>query len=225
MQIPLSPRLQTCCSFVHPSDRVADVGCDHGYLSIYLLTHGIASQVVAGDINEGPLQSAVTNAARFGVTENIRFFLSNGLQNMPRDFDTAVIAGMGADVMESILSDAPWLCNGSYRLILQCQSRTPALCRYLSNHGWYISQEKIVRDGRFLYTVMEVLRGDQHMTEAQCHFPPALYAVQQPLVAEYYAQVVKRLRIAAVGQKNEALFALLAELDRTVPAWAKGETT
>ena len=34
MKIPLSDRLLACCSFVRRGDRVADVGCDDGYLGI-----------------------------------------------------------------------------------------------------------------------------------------------------------------------------------------------
>ena len=127
MKLPISQRLLACCSFVHPCDRVADIGCDHGYLGIHLLTNGIASSVIAADIREGPLQSAIRNAEKYGVAGNIRFFLSDGVKTIPRDFDTLVCAGMGADVMISILEAAPWLQQDSYRLILQCQSRTHQL--------------------------------------------------------------------------------------------------
>ena len=55
MKIPLSDRLLACCNFVKRGDRVADVGCDHGYLGIYLLTNGIARSVIESDVAEGPL--------------------------------------------------------------------------------------------------------------------------------------------------------------------------
>ena len=54
MKLPLSDRLAACCRFVHPGDRVADVGCDHGYLSIHLLQTGIASHVYASDVRKVP---------------------------------------------------------------------------------------------------------------------------------------------------------------------------
>ena len=131
MKIPLSKRLQACCAFVAPGDRVADVGCDHGYLGIYLLTSGIAASVIASDVNEQPLGSAMANADRFGVRDQMEFYLSDGVKEIPRDFDTLVCAGMGADTMISILESAPWLQSGSYRMILQCQSKQPhcaAIC-------------------------------------------------------------------------------------------------
>ena len=63
MNLPISARLLACAGFVSPGDRVADIGCDHGYLGIYLLQKGIASGVIASDLRPGPLQSAVRNAA------------------------------------------------------------------------------------------------------------------------------------------------------------------
>ena len=62
MKLPLSDRLLLCAGFVAKGDRVADIGCDHGYLGIYLLKNGIASSVIASDVREGPLQSAIRNA-------------------------------------------------------------------------------------------------------------------------------------------------------------------
>ena len=79
MTSSLSPRLLACCGFVSPGDRVADVGCDHGYLAIHLLQNNIASFVYAGDINEGPLQSAVRNAQKYGIEDKISFYLSTSL--------------------------------------------------------------------------------------------------------------------------------------------------
>ena len=55
MNLPISTRLLACCSFINPGDRVADIGCDHGYLGIYLLKNGLAKSVIAADINRGPL--------------------------------------------------------------------------------------------------------------------------------------------------------------------------
>ena len=45
MKIPLSSRLEAACRFINQGDRVADVGCDHGYLGTYLLKNNIASFV------------------------------------------------------------------------------------------------------------------------------------------------------------------------------------
>ena len=154
MKIPLTSRLLACCSFIAPGDRVADIGCDHGYLGIYLLKKGIASTVIASDIREGPLQSAIRNSEKYGVQDKISFYLSDGVKSIPQDFDTLVCAGMGADTMISILQAAPWLKDGKYRLILQCQSRRPELRKYLYENGFSIRSETLAEDGKFIYPVI-----------------------------------------------------------------------
>lgn len=206
MNLPISNRLLACCGFVAPGDRVADIGCDHGYLSIYLLTNGIASSVIASDINEQPLQSAVRNAEKYGVREKIQFFLSDGVRNIPRDFDTLVCAGMGADTMVSILDSAPWLKSKQYRLILQCQSKTPMLRQYLSQNGWRITEESVLRDGKFLYTVMEVYYEPEYprLTEGEWYFPPALMENPGVELPEYFQRVLFSLRRAINGRGENA---------------------
>jgi len=219
MRIPLSKRLIACCNFISPGDRVADIGCDHGYLGIYLLTQGIAASVIAADVNEGPLQSAKRNAAKFGVRDKMTFYLSDGVRNIPREFDVMVCAGMGADTMISILDAAPWLKSDSYRLILQCQSKTPMLRQYLSEKGWRIMEESVLRDGRFLYTVMEVEYRPEHprLTVGEYYFPPALLENPAPELPEYYNRLLFSLRRAVTSQKENAdpqMAAALKELEK-----------
>ena len=206
MKLPISDRLLACARYVAPGDRVADVGCDHGYLSIYLLTQGIASACIASDINEGPLQSAMRNARRFGVTEKIRFFLSDGVGSIPRDFDTLVCAGMGGDTMVHILESAPWLQDARYRLVLQCQTKNHLLRRYLTENGWVIRDEIVLRDGKFLYTVMDVVfQPGLTATPGAWYFPPAIWAHHPtPEAAGYYHYIRKGLRVKVAGRGESA---------------------
>ena len=215
MKIPLSDRLLACAGFVHPGDRVADIGCDHGYLSIHLLTTGMASQVIASDINQGPLDSALRNAMKYGVRDKIRFFLSDGVRNIPRDFDTLICAGMGGDTMIHILDSAPWLRSDQYRLILQCQSKTPMLRRWLSDAGWEITEEAVLRDGRFLYTIMEVCWNPDcpKLTVGQTYFSPALLKNPSPALPEYYQWVIGGLQVATAHKDDPEKKQALEELE------------
>ena len=229
MNLPISDRLLACAGFVCPGDRVADIGCDHGYLGIYLLKNGIAKSVIASDIRPQPLQSAVRNAAKYGVSHQMSFHLSDGARDIPRDFDTLVCAGMGADTMVSILEAAPWLQSRQYRLILQCQSKTPMLRAYLSEHGWRIAEEAVLRDGRFLYTVMEVWYQPDypHLTEAECHFPPALLENPSKDVPAYYQWVLGGLALISEHQpEKKPLYEAVRALAQTPElTWLKEEST
>ena len=215
MKLPISDRLLSCAGFVHKGDRVADIGCDHGYLSIHLLTQGIASSCIASDVKEGPLQSAQRNGRKFGVANKLQFCLSDGVCSIPRDFDCMVCAGMGGDTMIHILEDAPWLKDESYTLILQCQSKTPMLRRYLSENGWQITRESVLRDGRFLYTVMKVqyCPDAPKLTTGQCYFSPALLQSPSKDLPAYYQWVVDGLKIATAHQDDAEKKQALLELE------------
>lgn len=227
MDISLSPRLLTCCNFICPGDRVADVGTDHGYLGIWLLQKGIASSVIASDIAPGPLSAARQNAEKYGFSDRMHCYISDGVREIPRDFDVLVCAGMGGDTIISILGAAHWLKDKKYRLVLQCQSKTPLLRHYITDRGWRIAEETVVRDGHFLYTVMEVWWDPGHsLTTGQWYFPPALLENPGPETKEYYNRVISSLRRAVEGQKDRApkeYIDALQELEALPPelSWLK----
>ena len=160
----------------------------------------------------------------------MEFYLSDGVKAVPRDFDTMVCAGMGGDTMVSILSAAPWLKDAKYRLVLQCQSKTPMLRQYLTENGWRITEETVLKDGRFLYTVMEVNFQPEYprLTAGECHFPPALLENPSDFTAQYYRRVLEGLRICATHQNDPKKKQLLDELTALaeVPElqWLKEET-
>ena len=219
MKIPLSTRLLACAGFVKKGDRVADIGCDHGYLSIHLLTRGIARSCIASDVAKGPLQSAKDNARKFGVSDNITFHLSDGVQSIPRDFDTLVCAGMGGDTMIHILESAPWLKSEQYRLILQCQSKRPELRKWLYDNGFAIRRETLAKDGKFCYPVTEVVYAPgESLKGAEFYITPALRSSHSPLLPEFYDRVVGGIRTSVEGlsrtggEKYEEMKAVLEEL-------------
>jgi tRNA (adenine22-N1)-methyltransferase len=214
MKLPISDRLLACADFVHKGDRIADIGCDHGYLSIYLLQEGIAASAICSDVRQQPLQSAIRNAEKYGLREKMEFYLSDGVQSIPRDFDTMICAGMGADTMVSILEAAPWLKDHKYRLILQCQSKTPMLRQYLSDEGYCIAKEVVLRDGRFLYTIMEVVFApeQERLTPAQCYLPAILTGAEADAYRDW---VIGGLKIAVQHQNDPQKEEILRELEDT----------
>ena len=204
MKLPISERLLACCDFVAKGDRVADIGCDHGYLGIHLLTSCIAASMIESDVAPGPLDSARRNAAKYGVENAMTFCLSDGVKDIPRDFDTLVCAGMGGDTMIHIFSAAPWLKSSRYRLILQCQSKTPMLRAWLDAQGWRIAEERVLKEGKFLYTIMEVWWQPEHarLEPGECYFPAALLENPSAMVPAYFAWVKKGLEITLAHQAD-----------------------
>ncbi len=153
----LSKRLKTIASLVPNGARVCDVGCDHGYLSIELVKSGKSPYVIATDIREKPLNKAKTNAEKLGAS-NIVFRLQDGLSGITQaDIDTAVIAGMGAEVIVNILKNAEALVKSKeLTLIFQPTTSPEILRKYLYLNGFCIKKEIPVFENDKLYSIMLV---------------------------------------------------------------------
>ena len=201
MKLPISARLEACAQLIPYGAKVADIGCDHGYLSIALLREGRAQEVWASDLREKPLQRAQENAARFGVTGNIHFLLADGLAAVPpRKVDTIVIAGMGGDRITGILSAAPWVRAEQMTLVLQPQSSGNDLRRWLGREGFRIEEERLVRDSGFLYAAMRVrFGGGTPLTPAEQYCSKALLDSQSPLLPEYLGRLAVALERTVQG--------------------------
>ena len=78
----ISKRLQRVAAQVQSGGVVADIGCDHGFTSIYLIENHLAKHVSAMDINEGPLERAQEHIKQFQMEETISIRLSDGAKEL-----------------------------------------------------------------------------------------------------------------------------------------------
>ena len=157
-KVNLSLRLATIASLVTPGSRLVDVGCDHGFLSIWLVQQGIVPSAIASDVRPGPLSRAVEHVREMGLESRIETRLSDGLKAIePGEGDTLVIAGMGGPLMERLLSENKPTRDSFKEFILQPQSDIPHFRRYLLDEGLTIIDERIVEeDGKF-YPMMKAV--------------------------------------------------------------------
>ena len=204
MKLPISKRLLCCASMVQSGSRVADIGTDHGYLGIYLLQSGAARHVIACDLRKDPLENARRNAKLFGVDGKMELRLSDGLEKIrPDEVDTVVMAGMGGDLIQRILSQCPWRKREGLQFILQPQSAGNVLRRWMCEDGFEIQREEPVQDGHFLYTVMDIRQGEPApLTPGTEYASPALLASGSPLVGNYLARVENALQETVRGLTN-----------------------
>lgn len=201
MKIPISQRLLCCAAQVPVGARVADIGCDHGYLGIYLLQNGLATRVTASDLREKPLEKARENARRFGVAAFMEFAVADGLAAVaPETVDTIVVAGMGGDNIAAILDAAPWVRDPRYTLILQPQTSGNDLRRCLGEAGFAIEAERLVRDGGFLYfTILARFGGGRPLTPGEQYLSPQLLHSGDPLLGAYFDRVLAALARTVAG--------------------------
>lgn len=141
---------------IEPSSRgVIDVGTDHGILPVALALHGYQGNIVASDIRKGPLQHAMNTAEQAGVSDRITFTLCDGLsEEFCEWIDTIVIAGMGGDLICSIIDRADWVLDPRFSLILQPMTKAEVLRYYLINNGFWIQKELHISDRGHLYSIL-----------------------------------------------------------------------
>ena len=153
---PMTPpgpdgRLMSAAPFVR-GGVIADIGCDHAYLPVWLLLTGRAKGAVATDIKPGPLRSAAKIVEKYGLGDRISLVLTDGLEGIEKYRpDDIIIFGMGGELITSIIDKAGWVRDPKIRLILQPMTRRAELRKYLLGHGFNIADEACSEAGRRIY--------------------------------------------------------------------------
>lgn len=150
----LDNRLSAVAQFVRKGSFAADIGTDHAFLPIYLITQGISSEVIATDINEGPLKAAQHNILSSGLENRIILRRCDGLNSVTSRVDDIIIAGMGGELILSIVDSTSWLKNPDKRLILQPMTQEHKLRQGLCEMGYKIEREHCATQQGKVYCIM-----------------------------------------------------------------------
>ena len=151
MNIKLSKRMKLIADMVTPGKCVADIGCDHGYVSIYLVEQKKSEHVIAMDVDKGPLEIAKKNIMSSGLSGKIDVRLSDGFDALEAgESDAVIIAGMGGNLIIDILKRGLHKMSAGYELVLSPQSDVPLVRSFLRESGFVIKDEEmLVEDGKY----------------------------------------------------------------------------
>lgn len=166
MIVPLSKRLLAIVSFVTPGNRAADIGCDHGFVPIYLVKQKIVPKAIAMDIKKGPLQRASEHIQEYGLEQMIETRLSDGMEQLHLgEVDTIILSGIGGPLMIQILEKGMHVTVSLKEMVLSPQSEIEQVRRYLVAYSFCITEEKMVlEDGKY-YVVMHVIVNKEKLSE------------------------------------------------------------
>lgn len=192
MNMQLSNRMMSLASLVTSGYKLADIGCDHAYLPIWLIREGIIPSALAMDVRKGPLERAEEHVRENGLADRIELRLSDGLEKLsPGEVDCCIIAGMGGPLMERILSAYPEVTASMKEMILQPQSDLPHFRKFLLENGWQIIEERaLIEDGKY-YFPMKVVPGGipvsayDDWTEVELAYGKMLLQKKDPVLFEY----------------------------------------
>ena len=195
----LDARLAAAAQLVKPGAAVADIGCDHGKLAIFLALTGRAKRVIAADLRAGPLQTAAANCRRYGCEGAVELRLGDGLSVLaPGEADTLVLAGVSAKTTIDILSAAPWVKTPGMRLVCVPATKAPVLRRWLWEQGFDIEEERLaLAAGRWYAAIGAAYSGDERRPGwEECLFGRWR---RLPGAAGYQAQLAQKLEKALRG--------------------------
>ncbi|HBP38857.1 MAG TPA: hypothetical protein DD640_08995 [Clostridiales bacterium] len=148
----LSARLLLLADKVPPCRRLLDIGTDHAWLPIEVISRGVCQMALAIDIRPGPLKIAQSHIRAAGISDRITARQADGLQGISLEpDDVVVLAGLGGNEMMDILGEVPRRCR---QILLQPMKSLPELRCWLVRHGYDIETEDLALEKNQVYVVL-----------------------------------------------------------------------
>lgn len=188
-EILLSKRMQMVAGMVSKGNVTADIGCDHGFVSIYLIEQEICPRVIAMDVNEGPLLRAKEHIAQRGLESSIDVRLSDGIDKLQDgEAESIIIAGMGGRLVMKILSSHMDRVKHLKEIILQPQSELHFVRQFLSENDLHIVQEDMVEEAGKYYPCIKAVYSEgkkEAYTDVENWYGPLLLNQKHPVLYDY----------------------------------------
>lgn len=175
----ISKRLLAIASFIDIDDKLIDVGCDHGYLGIYLKNNNLCRDMLLTDLRESALNNAISNIKKNNL--DIKTFKTDGLNNIDlNNYNCICISGMGTSTIIEILS----LLNGNSsikKIIIQSNNDLDILRKEMINYGYYLDDEITVKENDIYYIICKFTK-----VKKQINSNELLFGINKEDKKEYY---------------------------------------
>ncbi|MBO5408176.1 MAG: SAM-dependent methyltransferase [Clostridia bacterium] len=222
MRIPITERLKTAAEMIGQATVLCDIGCDHGYLPIYLAEKGQIQRAYACDLRDGPLKTAANNITAYHLKDRIQTVKSDGLHELSEfSFDVISICGMGGRLIAEIIERDLDIAGRAKKLVLQPMSEIPVLRKFLSENGFLITEERLALEDRRFYVLMTVEKGEEiYRDELDYVIGRRLFMHPDALTRDYLSKEIRRFSeiLTARGGRDKA-----PEIDRILEELKKIE--
>lgn len=199
----INDRLKKIGDLVEANSFCLDIGCDHAFLDIYLVQREENIRAIASDVREGPLNQARENIKKYHLEEKIECRLGDGLDTYSDSVDTIIISGMGGRSMIGIFKKHLEVLHKVNTIILSPNNYQEDVKRFLCKHHFFLSNEELVKEGKFIYQILVFSRGKRRYTRKEYFFGPVLLEKKGSLFNEYYKrELVSREILLKVLPKN-----------------------
>lgn len=225
-KIVLSKRMQAVADMVENGSRVCDVGCDHGYIPIYLVQSEKSPHVIAMDVKEGPLMRAKEHVRKYGVEDYITLRLSDGLAAYQQgEAQELICAGMGGRLMLRILESFPEKTVDFRALILQPQSEISFFRSRLRSLEYEIVKEALIWEEDKFYPVMKVVKQSENHKETDLEQDYEMADMLGPLIIQERPPELRAFICREIRIREEILMQLKVQEESEKNRQRKKELT
>lgn len=157
-------RLSAVFDMIGECELVADIGCDHGYLSAALIAAGRAKRVIASDISPFSVEKARALTEKLGFSSEIEVTLADGLDPLANEHKPykAAICGMGGELIAKILERNRPIAESASLIVMQPMRGEAELREYLFRNGFGITDERVVLDSGRFYQIVAAKFGEKN---------------------------------------------------------------
>jgi tRNA (adenine22-N1)-methyltransferase len=223
----LSNRLQAVVNNVPVGAILADIGSDHAYLPCFAVKKGIVPQAIAGEVAQGPFQSALEQVRAEGLTEQIEVRKGDGLAVInPNEVQCITIAGMGGSLISTILDNGKSKLAGVERLVLQPNVGSFAIRRWLIVNDWELVKEEILKEDGKIYEILVAQKGhalkpyQESRLEEEILFGPYLNSEKSSVFIEKWTVEMQNwqriLTLLDAAAQNEETASRRVELEKKI---------
>lgn len=209
----ISERIKRISSYIKPYKVIADVGCDHGYLIKYAFDNYNITEAYAIDNKKGPLDSAKNNLKDYN---NVKYFLSDGLDSIGDNVEVVVIAGMGGMLIKDIITKNISRINNVKRFVLQANKNVYELRKFMCENDYLISHEEILEeDGKF-YEIVVFEKGKADYNFDDLFFGPILLKEKNDVFLKKWTDIYEKLDSIVVYHDDEDKKDLLKGIKKAI---------
>lgn len=169
----ISKRIKQIKKYIPLNQDVADVGSDHGLLLRLLFDDGFPNKMLGIENKEGPF-SNLSKLVKAINAENVSCVLSDGINYLPSNYKTVVIAGIGLDTIKAIINKSKDKIDFISDFIIDCHTSYEKVRPFFVELGYHVAEETIIFEDNIYYEIIHFKKGPQNYTALELTYGPII---------------------------------------------------
>lgn len=186
----ISKRLKAIADLVD-TKKVIDVGCDHGYLDIYLTIYKDC-HCIATDISKNAIKNCIDNINLYNLKDKIEVIVTDGINGIKiNKEDTIVLSGMGTQTIIDILTNQ----NLSNNIIISSNNHLEELRKFMVKIGYYIDNEVYIVEHNIHYVIIKFKKGIKEYNKFEYLLGPIVIndIMYQKYILNHYKNILNKI--------------------------------